>query len=64
MDGRAAARLAGPHDLHHPYRGALSDVQIEIRTAAAWRSANRSPLLKAMVDVLPVVAADETSRTA
>jgi DNA-binding transcriptional LysR family regulator len=42
----------------------LSDVQIEIRTAAAWRSANRSPLLKAMVDVLPVVAPDETSRTA
>ena len=35
----------------------LSDVQIEIRTAAAWRSANRSPLLKAMVDVLPVVEA-------
>jgi DNA-binding transcriptional LysR family regulator len=31
----------------------LTDVQIEIRTAAAWRAANRSPLLKALVDLLP-----------
>jgi DNA-binding transcriptional LysR family regulator len=36
----------------------LSDVQIEIRTAAAWRSANRSPLLKAMVDLLPAAVED------
>lgn len=35
----------------------LSDVQIEIRTAAAWRSANRSPLLRSLVDVLPAAAA-------
>ncbi|HMJ95984.1 MAG TPA: LysR family transcriptional regulator [Thermoleophilaceae bacterium] len=35
----------------------LSDVQIEIRTAAAWRTSNRSPLLKAMVDILPTAAA-------
>jgi DNA-binding transcriptional LysR family regulator len=34
----------------------LSDVQIEIRTAAAWRSANRSPLLRSLVDVLPAAA--------
>lgn len=31
----------------------LTDVQIEIRTAVAWRSSNRSPLLKALVDLLP-----------
>jgi DNA-binding transcriptional LysR family regulator len=37
----------------------LSDVRIEIRTAAAWRPANRSPLLRALVDLLP--AADEAS---
>jgi hypothetical protein len=35
----------------------LTDVRIEIRTAAAWRSANRSPLLRALVDLLP--AAEE-----
>jgi DNA-binding transcriptional LysR family regulator len=34
----------------------LTDVQIEIRTAAAWRASNRSPLLKAMVDILPTAA--------
>jgi hypothetical protein len=31
----------------------LADVNIEIRTAAAWRAANRSPLLRALVDLLP-----------
>jgi DNA-binding transcriptional LysR family regulator len=31
----------------------LTDVQIEIRTAAAWRASNRSPLLRAVVDLLP-----------
>ena len=31
----------------------LTDVQIEIRTAAAWRASNRSPLLRALVDLLP-----------
>jgi DNA-binding transcriptional LysR family regulator len=31
----------------------LTDVQIEIRTAAAWRASNRSPMLKALVDLLP-----------
>jgi DNA-binding transcriptional LysR family regulator len=31
----------------------LNDVQIEIRTAAAWRTANRSPLLRAMIDLMP-----------
>jgi hypothetical protein len=36
----------------------LTDVQIDIRTAAAWRSANRSPLLRALVDQLPAAAAD------
>jgi DNA-binding transcriptional LysR family regulator len=41
----------------------LSDVQIEIRTAAAWRPGNRSPLLKAMVDLLPAPTAIEASRT-
>jgi DNA-binding transcriptional LysR family regulator len=41
----------------------LSDVQIEIRTAAAWRPGNRSPLLKAMVDLLPTATAIEASRT-
>jgi DNA-binding transcriptional LysR family regulator len=35
----------------------LSDVRIEIRTAAAWRAANRSPLLRRLVDLLP--AADD-----
>jgi DNA-binding transcriptional LysR family regulator len=31
----------------------LTDVQIEIRTAAAWRASSRSPLLHALVDLLP-----------
>jgi hypothetical protein len=31
----------------------LSDVHIQIRTAAAWRAANRSPLLRTLVDLLP-----------
>jgi DNA-binding transcriptional LysR family regulator len=31
----------------------LTDVMIEIRTAAAWRASNRSPLLRGLVDVLP-----------
>jgi hypothetical protein len=34
----------------------LSDVRIEIRTAAAWRAANPSPLLRALVDLLPAAA--------
>jgi DNA-binding transcriptional LysR family regulator len=34
----------------------LSDIRIEIRTAAAWRPANRSPLLRALVDLLPAAA--------
>jgi DNA-binding transcriptional LysR family regulator len=38
----------------------LTDVQIEIRTAAAWRASNRSPLLRALVDLLP--AAEEVER--
>jgi DNA-binding transcriptional LysR family regulator len=40
----------------------LTDVRIEIRTAAAWRPANRSALLRALVDSLP--AASEASRVA
>jgi DNA-binding transcriptional LysR family regulator len=39
----------------------LSDVRIEIRTAAAWRSGNRSPLLKAMVDLLPAPVEDRVA---
>jgi DNA-binding transcriptional LysR family regulator len=31
----------------------LSDVEIEIRTAAAWRPANRAPLLRTLLDLLP-----------
>jgi LysR substrate binding domain len=34
----------------------LADVRIEIRTAAAWRTANRSPLLKTLIDLLPPAA--------
>jgi DNA-binding transcriptional LysR family regulator len=34
----------------------LTDVRIEIRTAAAWRAANRSPLLRELVDRLPASA--------
>lgn len=37
----------------------LTDVRIEIRTAAAWRPANRSPLLKQLIALLP--AADQTT---
>jgi hypothetical protein len=37
----------------------LSDVSIEIRTAAAWRSANRSPLLRTLVDLLPPAVENE-----
>jgi DNA-binding transcriptional LysR family regulator len=35
----------------------LTDVRIEIRTAAAWRPANRSPLLRALVGLLPAEGA-------
>jgi DNA-binding transcriptional LysR family regulator len=31
----------------------LSDVRIDIRTAAAWRATNRSPLLRILLDLLP-----------
>jgi DNA-binding transcriptional LysR family regulator len=41
----------------------LSDVSIEIRTAAAWRSANRSPLLRALVDLLPAAAENDEAAT-
>ena len=34
----------------------LSDVRIDIRTAAAWRAGNRSPLLRTLVDLLPAAA--------
>jgi DNA-binding transcriptional LysR family regulator len=37
----------------------LSDVRIEIRTAAAWRAANRSPLLRALIDLLPAADASQ-----
>jgi DNA-binding transcriptional LysR family regulator len=36
----------------------LSDVVVEIRTAAAWRPANRSPLLRAVLGLLPAGDAD------
>jgi DNA-binding transcriptional LysR family regulator len=39
----------------------LSDVRIEIRTAAAWRAANRSPLLRALVDLLPAADGAEVT---
>lgn len=39
----------------------LSDVRIEIRTAAAWRAGNRSPLLAAVVDLLPAAAGGGTA---
>src|SRR3954452_11825340 len=35
----------------------LTDVDIEIRTAAAWRRDNRSPLLRTLIDLLPATAA-------
>jgi DNA-binding transcriptional LysR family regulator len=35
----------------------LSDVRIEIRTAAAWRAGNRSPLLRALLALLPAADA-------
>jgi DNA-binding transcriptional LysR family regulator len=34
----------------------LSDVRIDIRTAAAWRATNRSPLLRTLLDLLPAPA--------
>jgi DNA-binding transcriptional LysR family regulator len=37
----------------------LTDVQIEIRTAAAWRRANRSPLLRELVDTLPALVVED-----
>jgi DNA-binding transcriptional LysR family regulator len=40
----------------------LTDVQIEIRTAAAWRASNRSQLLRALVDLLPAAEAVEGSK--
>jgi DNA-binding transcriptional LysR family regulator len=38
----------------------LTDVRIEVRTAAAWRAANRSPLLKQLVGLLPAAEDPET----
>jgi DNA-binding transcriptional LysR family regulator len=40
----------------------LTDVQIEIRTAAAWRASNRSPLLRALVDLLPPASLTSVGR--
>jgi DNA-binding transcriptional LysR family regulator len=40
----------------------LSDVRIEIRTAAAWRAGNRSPLLRTLVDLLPAAQPAEALR--
>jgi DNA-binding transcriptional LysR family regulator len=37
----------------------LTDVRIEIRTAAAWRAANRSPLLKQLVSLLPAAGEEQ-----
>jgi DNA-binding transcriptional LysR family regulator len=34
----------------------LTDPEIQVRTAAAWRASNRSPLLHALVDLLPDAA--------
>jgi DNA-binding transcriptional LysR family regulator len=42
----------------------LTDVQIEIRTAAAWRSSNRSPLLRSLVDLLPPAASTASAARA
>jgi DNA-binding transcriptional LysR family regulator len=39
----------------------LSDVRIEIRTAAAWRPGNRSPLLRALLELLPAADVDAES---
>jgi DNA-binding transcriptional LysR family regulator len=39
----------------------LADVRIEIRTAAAWRATNRSPLLGTLVALLPPAAESETA---
>jgi len=36
----------------------LSDVRIEIRTAAAWRPGNRSPLLRSLLALLPAADMD------
>lgn len=43
----------------------LTDVTIEIRTAAAWRAGNRSPLLKQLIALLPAAdaAAEPTTET-
>jgi DNA-binding transcriptional LysR family regulator len=40
----------------------LADARIEIRTAAAWRTGNRSPLLRALVGLLPVAAEPDEPR--
>jgi|SRR5215211_1587832 len=40
----------------------LTDPHIEVRTAAAWRAANRSPLLKALVDLLPAASLTSSGR--
>jgi DNA-binding transcriptional LysR family regulator len=37
----------------------LTDVRIEFRTAAAWRAANRSPLLRQLIALLPAAEAAE-----
>jgi DNA-binding transcriptional LysR family regulator len=37
----------------------LTDVRIEVRTAAAWRPANRSPLLKQLIALLPTAEVAE-----
>ena len=39
----------------------LSDVAIEIRTAAAWRAANRAPLLRTLVDLLPAASPESAA---
>jgi DNA-binding transcriptional LysR family regulator len=42
----------------------IADARIEIRTSAAWRAANRSPLLRSLVQLLPQEADDQSERTA
>jgi DNA-binding transcriptional LysR family regulator len=41
----------------------LEGVRIEIRTAAAWRTADRSPLLRTLVGLLPAAAEDDDAAT-
>jgi hypothetical protein len=41
--------------------GPLSDVRIEIRTASAWRAANRSPMLRGLLDLLPAASVADAS---